>query len=107
MATRPRSRPQIASATAIGALSLLLAAAVMPVAGTLWSTGPGFLVIGQTLATLVYALTAHLLVRHFLASRTVSLLWIGGGALYAAAAHLLQLLSMPDLSISSLRPIGR
>jgi len=106
LATRPRNGRQIAAASLIALLAMAFACAVLPIADRALPTVPGFLVIGQTLATLVYALTAHLVVRHFLASRTLSLLWIGGGTLYAALIHLLQLLSMPDLYISSL-PFNR
>jgi len=102
LATRPRNGRQIAAAGLIALLCVAFACAVLPIADRALPTVPGFLVIGQTLATLVYALTAHLVVRHFLASRTLSLLWIGGGTLYAALIHLLQLLSMPDLYISGL-----
>ncbi|HLZ65041.1 MAG TPA: ATP-binding protein [Aliidongia sp.] len=102
LATRPRNTRQVALAGVIAAVSVGFALSVLPIADRQLPTVPGFLVIGQTLATLVYLLTAHLLVRHFLASRTLSLLWIGAGTLYAAAIHLLQLLSMPDLFISSL-----
>jgi signal transduction histidine kinase/DNA-binding response OmpR family regulator len=102
LATRPRNGRQAASAGLIAVLSVAFACAVLPIADRQLPTVPGFLVIGQTLATLVYAFTAHLLVRHFMASRTLSLLWIAAGTLYAAAIHLLQLLSMPDLSISNL-----
>lgn len=102
LATRPRTDSQAIVAGLIALTSVAFASAVLPIADRLLPTVPGFLVIGQTLATLVYALTAHLLIRHFQASRTLSLLWIGGGTLYVAAIHLLQLLSMPDMSISSL-----
>jgi signal transduction histidine kinase/DNA-binding NarL/FixJ family response regulator len=102
LATRLRNRRQVMLAGLIGLCSIAIASAVLPIAERQLPTVPGFLVIGQTLATLVYLLTAHLLVRHFLASRTVSLLWIAGGTLYAAAIHLLQLLSLPDLGISDL-----
>jgi signal transduction histidine kinase/ActR/RegA family two-component response regulator len=102
LATRPRSSHQVVLAGLIVLVSVALAAGVLPIADRQLPMVAGFLVIGQTLATLVYLLTAHLLVRHFLASRTLSLLWIGAGTLYAAAIHLLQLLSMPDLFISSL-----
>ncbi|MDB5358955.1 MAG: hypothetical protein JWO51_252 [Rhodospirillales bacterium] len=101
LATCPRTTRQAGLAGLIALLSVALACAVFPIADRQLPTVPGFLVIGQTLATLVYLLTAHLLVRHFLASRTLSLLWIAAGTLYAAAIHLLQLLSMPDLLISS------
>jgi len=102
LATRPRTDRQAVIAGLIALASVAFASAVLPIADRHLQTLPGFLVIGQTLATLVYALTAHLLVRHFLASRTVSLLWIAGGTLYAAVLHLLQLLSFPDMLISSL-----
>ena len=102
LATRPRNNQQAVIAGLIALASIAFASAVLPIADRQLPTLPGFLIIGQTLATLVYALTAHLLVRHFLASRTVSLLWIAGGTLYAAVLHLLQLLSLPDMLISSL-----
>jgi signal transduction histidine kinase/FixJ family two-component response regulator len=102
LATRPRNTRQAVLTGLIGLLSLAFACAVLPIADRQLPTVPGFLVIGQTVSTLVYALTAHLLVRHFLASRTLSLLWVAAGTLYAAAIQLLQLLSMPDLLISSL-----
>jgi signal transduction histidine kinase/ActR/RegA family two-component response regulator/HPt (histidine-containing phosphotransfer) domain-containing protein len=102
LATRLRSRRQVVVGGLIALLSFAFAAGLLPYAEKSMPVVPGFLVIGQTLSTLVYALTAHLLVRHFLASRTLSLLWISAGTLYAAAIQLLQLLSMPDLFISSL-----
>lgn len=102
LATRPRNRRQVMVAGLIALLSVAFACAVLPIADRPLPTVPGFLVIGQTLATLVYLLTAHLVVRHFLASRTLSLLWVGGGTLYAALIHLLQLLAMPDLLISAM-----
>ena len=102
LATRPRNNQQAVIAGLIALASIAFASAVLPIADRQLPTLHGFLIIGQTLATLVYALTAHLLVRHFLASRTVSLLWIAGGTLYAAVLHLLQLLSLPDMLISSL-----
>jgi signal transduction histidine kinase/FixJ family two-component response regulator len=102
LATRARNFRQAAIAGLIALASVAFASGVLPIAERQLPTAPGFLVIGQTLATLVYLLTAHLLVRHFLASRTLSLLWIAAGTLYAAAIQLLQLLSLPDLSISSL-----
>ncbi|WP_189042151.1 ATP-binding protein [Aliidongia dinghuensis] len=83
-------------------LAMACAAGVLPIADQQWSSGPGSLIIHQTLVSLVYLLTAHLLVRHFLASRTVSLLWIAAGTLYASAMQMLQLWSMPDLQISKL-----
>ena len=104
LATRPRTSGQLAIAGSIAMLLVAFAAGVVPIASEQWPTAPGFLVVGQTLSALVYLLTAHLLVRHFLASRTVSLLWIAGGTLYAAAIQLLQLWSMPDLLISNLPP---
>ena len=102
LATRARNNQQAVIAGLIALASIAFASAVLPIADRQLPTLPGFLVIGQTVATLVYALTAHLLVRHFLASRTVSLLWIAGGTLYAAVLHLLQLLSLPDMLISNL-----
>ncbi|HEV2674462.1 MAG TPA: ATP-binding protein [Aliidongia sp.] len=104
LATRPRTARQMVLAGALALLLMAFAAGVLPIADQRWPTAPGFLVIGQTLSALVYLLTAHLLVRHFLASRTLSLLWIAAGTLYAAAIQLLQLWSMPDLLISNLSP---
>ena len=104
MATRLRTPGQTATMGAIAMLLVAFAAGVLPISGEQWPTAPGFLVLGQTLAALIYLLTAHLLVRHFLASRTMSLLWIAAGTLYAAAIQLLQLWAMPDLQISNLSP---
>ena len=102
LANRLRTRRQVIIAGIVLLLSVAGTSAVLPMADRPLPTVPGFLVIGQTLSTLVYLLTAHLLVRHFLASRTLSLLWIAGGTLYAAVVHLLQLFSLPDLGISGL-----
>jgi signal transduction histidine kinase/DNA-binding response OmpR family regulator len=100
LAIRPRTPRQVVVAGILAMLMVAFAAAVLPMVDHQWSTDPGWLVIEQTLATLVYLLTAHLLVRHFLATRTLSLLWIAAGTLYAAAIQLLQLWAMPDLPIA-------
>ncbi len=92
----------MALAGILAAVMVAFAAIVLPIADRQWIAAPGGLVIEQTLAALVYLLTAHLLVRHFLATRTLSLLWIAAGTLYAAAIQLLQLWAMPDLPITNL-----
>jgi signal transduction histidine kinase/CheY-like chemotaxis protein len=93
-----RATPRQLQVAAVACLAMLgLNIWLWPSATVVHSPVPGFVPIYQTTIIIAYALTAYLLYTHFRQSRVVSLLWVGGGALFTAMILFLQLLSFPNM----------
>src|SRR5690242_2808044 len=97
LATAPATRGQRRAAAILCTLFTVATVSLLPVATRIHAPVPAFVPIYQTTVIGAYALTTYLLFSHFRRTRMVSLLWVGGGALYTAIILFLQLLSFPNM----------